>query len=138
MKKRMLSIILMLILTMAVITCVVISASAEDTATATLPAATEGEVIDVWLIAGQSNAIGSAKVSNYPTDEAYAEYKTLLTNGSQNVWHLRNTYTDFVPTGFSQGSGTYSGPEIGLATALDKTANKNALFAKSYKQKGFY
>jgi len=133
MKRRMLSIILMLILTVAVITCVAISASAADTTSSpTLPTAEKGEVIDVWLVAGQSNAIGSAKPSNYPTDEAYADYKTLLTNGSQNVWHLRNTYTDFVPAGFSQGSGTQSGPEIGIATALDKSENKNAIIKVAY------
>jgi len=132
MKKRMISIIIALILTVASVVCMALVSSAEETASATLTAASEGEIIDVWLVAGQSNAIGSAKVDNYPTDEAYADYKTLLTNGSQNVWHIRNDYTDFVPAAFSQGSGTYSGPEIGIATALDKSANKNAIIKVAY------
>lgn len=85
MKKRMISILVALVLTVAAFTCMALTSSAEETASATLPSAAGGEVIDVWLVAGQSNAIGSAKVDNYPTDEAYSDYKTLLTNGSQNV-----------------------------------------------------
>ena len=117
---------------MAVIVCFGMVSSADDSAAKTLPAASSGQVIDVWLVAGQSNAIGAAKVDNYPTDEAYAEYKTLLTNGSDNVWHIKNTDTAFVPAGFSQGSGTQSGPEIGIATALDKSANMNAIIKVAY------
>ncbi len=132
MKKRVLPFLLALVLTVAVITCIAIFASAADSQTPTLPTAAKGEVIDVWLVAGQSNAIGAAKVDNYPTDEAYAEFKALLTNGSENVWHLRNTFTEFVPAGFSQGSGTQCGPELGITTALDKSANKNAIIKMAY------
>ena len=74
---------------------------------ATLPTASaEGQTVDIWLIAGQSNAQGCANVSNYPTDEAYAEYKTLLTNGSDNTWYIGNSGTEFAPTKFGQGSGS--------------------------------
>lgn len=133
MKKRILPLIMTLVLTVGIIVVVTVFSSAEDTATnTTLPEAADGEVIDVWLVAGQSNAIGSATVKNYPTDKAYEEFKTLLTNGSQNVWHLRNTYEEFVPAGFSQGSGTQCGPELGITTALDKTANKNAIIKVAY------
>ena len=132
MKKRLIPVIVMLVMMVAIVTCFAIMTSAEETTNTTLPTASNGEVIDVWLVAGQSNAIGAAKVDNYPTDEAYAEYKTLLTNGSQNVWHLRNTYTEFVPAGFSQGSGTQCGPELGITTALDNSANKNAIIKVAY------
>ena len=131
MKKRIATILITLVLTLAAVVGVAITSSAADTA-AELPAAASGEVIDLWLVAGQSNAIGSANVKNYPTDEAYAEYKTMLTNGSDNVWHIRNDYTEFVPTAFSQGSGTYSGPEIGIATALMNSTNKAAIVKVAY------
>ena len=131
MKKRILPLIFALVLLIAAITCVTLISSAEDTATE-IPTASQGEVIDLWLVAGQSNAIGAANVKNYPTDEAYAEYKTMLTNGSDNVWHIRNDYTEFVPTAFSQGSGTYSGPEIGIATALMNSTNKAAIVKVAY------
>ncbi len=131
MKKRIASILIVLVLTLAAVVGVAITSSAADTA-AELPAAASGEVIDLWLVAGQSNAIGSANVNNYPTDEAYAKYKTMLTNGSDNVWHTRNDYVSFVPTAFSQGSGTYSGPEIGIATALMNSTNKAAIVKVAY------
>ena len=139
MKRRILPLIMTLVLTAGIIVGVTVFSFAEDTATnTTLPKAADGEVIDVWLVAGQSNAIGSAKVENYPTDTAYEEFKTLLTNGSQNVWHLRNTYTDFVPAGFSQGSGTMCGPELGITTALDKSANKNAIIKVAHGNTSLY
>ena len=137
MKKRIASLVIALVSLVAVIVCFGMVSSADDTATKTLPAG-GGKVVDVWLVSGQSNAIGAAKVDNYPTDEAYAEYKTLLTNGSDNVWHIKNTDTAFVPAGFSQGSGTQSGPEIGITTALDGSANMNAIIKVAYGNTSLY
>ena len=133
MKKRILPLLLALALTVGAIVGITVMTSAEETTAKNLPTAEQsGEVIDVWLVAGQSNAIGSAKVDNYPTDEAYADYKTMLTNGSDNVWHIRNTYTEFVPAGFKQGSGTQCGPELGIATALMNSTNKAAIVKVAY------
>ena len=134
MKKKILISTLAAMMILLVCLGIGIGASAAE-----LPAASSGEVIDVWLIAGQSNAIGSAKVSNYPTDAAYAEYKALLESGSENVWYIGNSLTDFVPTGFGLGSGSSSaGPEIGIATALDKSANKNAIIKVAYGNSSLY
>ena len=139
MKKRILPLLIALALTVGAIIGITVMTSAEETAVKTLPAAEQqGEVIEVWLVAGQSNAIGSAKLNTYPTDEAYADFKTLLTNGSDNVWHLRNTYTDFVAAGFSQGSGTQCGPELGITTALDNSVNKNAIIKVAYGNTSLY
>ena len=74
MKKRIVSLIIALASLVAVIVCFGMVSSADDSAAKTLPAASSGQVIDVWLVAGQSNAIGAAKVDNYPTDEAYADF----------------------------------------------------------------
>ena len=137
MKKRILSLIIALASLVAVIVCFGMVSSADDSATKTLPAGS-GKVIDVWLVAGQSNAIGCAKLENYPTDEAYAADKELLTNGSENVWHIKNTDTDFVPAGFKQGSGTQSGPEIGITTALDSSDNMNAIIKVAYGNTALY
>ena len=131
MKKRIITLSIALVFILALTVGICIGVSAADAPS--LPTAEIGEVIDVWLIAGQSNAIGSAKVENYPTDEAYAEYKALLETGSQNVWYFGNKDTEFVPTKFGQGSNaSYSGPEIGIATALDGGANKSAIIKLAY------
>ena len=115
--------ILAVIITMGAVFA--ISASAETTAT--LPTASDGEVIDVYIVSGQSNAQGCSIVENYPKDAAYDEYRNLLTNGATDVWYWGNSATSFVPTKFGLGAkGTYSGTEIGIATALSgngKTAS---------------
>ena len=116
--------------------CLALSASAAD---ASLPAASNDKEIDVWLIAGQSNAIGSAYVSNYPTDEAYAGYKQMLTEGSQNVWYIGNSITEFAPSGFGFGSNAnYSGPEIGFTTALDGNGRMNAIIKQAHGNTSLY
>ncbi len=137
MKKRILTIILMIMLMVTCVICVAIP-SAAITSTATLPEAKEGEVIDVWLIAGQSNAIGDGIVDEYPSDEAYSSDKTLLTTGSENVWYIKNAETSFAPTGFGQASTGKSGPEIGIATALNSSTNKNAIIKVAYGNTALY
>ena len=129
---------LLLIATLIVSMAVVmgVSVSAED---AVLPEASDSQQIDVWLIAGQSNAIGAAYVSNYPTDEAYAEYKDMLTAGSSNVWYIGNSKAAFAPSGFGFGSNSsYSGPEIGFTTALDGNGRMNAIIKQAHGNTSLY
>ncbi len=106
---------------------------------AAMPTATNGETVDVWLIAGQSNAVGYGEVANYPTDSQYAEDKTLLTNGSDNVWFYGkdesqgNFSPDFVSGAFGRGqTGSRSGAEIGLTTALNGNGKMNAVIKLAY------
>ena len=88
-----------------------------DAAAASMPEASDGDrEVDVWLIAGQSNAIGQAYISNYPTADEYSSYKDLLTNGSSNVWYYGNRETDaFVPAGFGAFS-VNNGADIVVST----------------------
>lgn len=130
-----------LILLAAILTgtlCLGISSYAAES-TAKLPEANEGQTIDVWLIAGQSNAIGQAYNSNYPTDSAYADDKALLTQGSSNVWYFGNRNTEFVPAGFGQGhAASSSGAEIGIATALNGNGKQNAIIKLAYGNTSLY
>lgn len=112
-----------------------------DAAAASMPEASDGNrEVDVWLIAGQSNAIGQAYISNYPSANEYSSYKDLLTNGSSNVWYYGNRETDaFVPAGFGHGSNTSSsGPEIGLTTALNGNGRTNAIIKLAYGNTSLY
>ena len=126
--KGILAILLIVVLLVSIAVVMGVSAAA-----ASLPAAGADNEIDVWLISGQSNAIGSAYVSNYPTDEAYSEYKDMLTAGSSNVWYIGNDKTEFSPSGFGFGSDSrYSGPEIGFTTALDGNGRMNAIIKQAH------
>ena len=106
---------------------------------ATMPRADGSKEVDVWLIGGQSNAVGYGKVSEYPTASGYADDKALLTAGSENVWFygkdegVGNNPTDFVPAGFGLGQTTASsGAEIGIATALNGNGRMNAIIKVAY------
>ena len=104
-------------------------------AEAEMPLANGDKTVNVWLIAGQSNAMGMAEVKNYPSDEAYAGYKTLLTNGSSNVWYMATTDTQFKPTRFG---ASWAGPEIGIATALDSNGEMNAVIKVAWGNTSLY
>ena len=104
-------------------------------AEAEMPLANGDKTVNVWLIAGQSNAMGMAEVKNYPADEAYAGYKTLLTNGSSNVWYMATTDTQFKPTKFG---ASWAGPEIGIATALDSNGEMNAVIKVAWGNTSLY
>ena len=134
--KHIFAILIVVAMLVSIVVITAVSASAAD---ATLPEASDSKEIDVWLIAGQSNAIGSAYVSNYPTDEAYAEYKDMLTAGSSNVWYIGNSKAAFAPSGFGFGSNSnYSGPEIGFTTALDGNGRMNAIIKQAYGNTSLY
>ena len=137
MKRKILCFLSLLAVIITLCAVFAISASAETTAT--LPTASEGEVIDVYIVSGQSNAQGCATVANYPEDAAYDEYRNLLTNGATDVWYWGNSATSFVPTKFGLGAnGTYSGTEIGLATALSGNGKQQAIVKLAYGNTNLY
>ncbi|MBQ2737714.1 MAG: hypothetical protein IJF38_03425, partial [Clostridia bacterium] len=105
----------------------------------TMPTASNGQTVDVWLIAGQSNAVGYGKVANYPTDDKYASDKALLTNGSDNVYFYgkdevqANFSSYFVKGAFGLGQESIeSGAEIGITTALNGNGRMNAIIKLAY------
>ena len=143
-KSKIISILILLALVYTMTAMLVTGASAAST---TLPEASSGgEEIDVWLIAGQSNAVGYGKVSGkdsngnyngYPTDSTYASYKTLLTNTSENVFLIKDdeggVMADFQSVGFGFGkSSLHSGAEIGIATALNGNGKMNAIIKSAH------
>lgn len=86
-----------------------------------------GKKINVWLIAGQSNAVGYGKVANYAGADG-----ELLDRGVSNVLYFSRGYgevaDDFVSVRFGFGqNGAYSGAELGLATALANSGEQHAI-----------
>jgi len=89
----------------------------------------ERSVIDIYLIAGQSNAVGCTKITDRTAAYAFAPE---LQNGFSNVlisgrarWDSREGYSTRddawqpVTLGLGVSDGTYMGPEAGMAKALD-------------------
>ncbi|MBR2432516.1 MAG: hypothetical protein IKB23_06320, partial [Clostridia bacterium] len=126
-RSKILTLILTLSFIIAICAAVGISANAAES---TLPTAdTAGETVDVWLIGGQSNAVGFGK--NYPTDSAYSEDKKILDARVSNVWYFAKGEgaqyhgSQFVPVKLGLGLDTQSsGAEIGIATALAENSNQ--------------
>ena len=85
--------------------------------------------INVWLVAGQSNAVGYGETANYP--DGYSDGE-LLNAGIENVLFYGKGYgndvTSFAPVTFGLGkNSTYTGPEIGIATALKDSGEKHVV-----------
>ena len=83
--------------------------------------------IDVWLIAGQSNAVGYG----YGAPEA-ATVDPRYVNGFENVIYYGSrsgaVTSDFLPTSVGMGkSSEHCGPEIGIASALGNSDKPNAI-----------
>lgn len=88
-----------------------------------------GKKINVWLIAGQSNAVGYGETTNYP--DGYSD-GDILDAGIPNVLYYGkgdgNNITNFVPVAFGLGKdAATSGAEIGIATALSKSGEKHVI-----------
>ena len=87
----------------------------------------DSKKINVWLIAGQSNAVGYGKVANYSGADG-----ELLDKGVSNVLYFSRGYgevaDDFVSVRFGYGqNGAHSGAELGLATALANSGEQHAI-----------
>ena len=83
--------------------------------------------INVWLIAGQSNAVGYGQGA----PEA-AELDSRYIDGFENVVYYGSragkVTSDFISTAVGMGKGsTYCGPEIGIASALGNSDEKHAI-----------
>ena len=83
--------------------------------------------VNVWLIAGQSNAVGYGKGA----PEA-AELDSRYIDGFENVIYYGSqagkVTRDFIPTAVGMGKGAeYCGPEIGIASALGNSDEKHAI-----------
>ena len=90
--------------------------------------AQSGEKINVWLVAGQSNAVGYGTSADYPDGYDIG----ILNTGISNVLYygkgFGNDITSFAPVTFGLGkNATYSGPEIGIATALKDSGEKHVI-----------
>jgi len=125
MKKKLLLVILTAAMLIAALGIVIYAAS-------TPAPGSKGE-IEVWLIAGQSNAVGYGKVADYPQTDANGNTRkgyTNLTAGYSNVLFYGedegtgNYSKNFQATKFGLGqSSTTSGAEIGIATAVGDSGN---------------
>ncbi|MBP3308667.1 MAG: hypothetical protein J6L90_04415 [Clostridia bacterium] len=134
--KKLIAAILALATVLAITLALTVGTNA---ATDSMPTASNGQTVDVWLIAGQSNAVGYGKVANYPTDSKYASDKALLTNGSDNVYFYgkdevqANFSSYFVKGAFGLGQESIeSGAEIGITTALNGNGRMNAIIKLAY------
>ena len=126
MKSKTNKLLLALLSLVLILSClaIVISANATDKGNTE-----EGKKINVWLIAGQSNAVGYGETSNYPDGYSDAD---MLDAGVENVLYYGKGYgsdiTEFVPVTFGLGkNAAYSGAEIGIATALSKSGEMNVV-----------
>ncbi len=102
---------------------------------ADMPKASQNENVNVWLIAGQSNAMGYAMWSNYPTNPQYADYKAMLEAGSPNVYYMGTTDTAFTNT---KASATRTGAEVGIATSLENQDGINAIIKVAWGNTSLY
>ena len=123
--KKLLIVLLSLALSLSLL-AIVASASASAS---NQNDAQDGKKINVWLIAGQSNAVGFGETANYP--DGYSD-GDILQSGISNVLYYGkgegNNITDFVPVTFGLGrSGTHSGAEIGIATALSESGEQHVI-----------
>ena len=85
--------------------------------------------VDVWLIGGQSNAVGYG--DNVPSEAAndhryYTGFDNTLFYGVNEVFKWNKDYLAPVTLGLGQ-KPTRSGAEIGIAKAVDATGNMNAV-----------
>ncbi|MBQ8850004.1 MAG: hypothetical protein IJ011_06730 [Clostridia bacterium] len=97
-----------------------------------LVAKTEGQVIDIYLIAGQSNACGYTTItsdfknSNSVFKDGYSNvlYSGNSANSSSNVYEPYITTLQKTTAGLGRyADGSYSGPELGMAEALSSYYN---------------
>ena len=97
--------------------------------------------INVWLIGGQSNAVGYGKDAPMEAESDtryYTGFENVLYYGNHEQWKYNED--DFVPTTIGLGRTadnndvryTSSGSEIGIANALGDTGEMNAIIKFAY------
>ena len=101
----------------------------------------DDNVINVWLIGGQSNAVGYGKDAPLGAKEDsryYTGFENVLYYGNHEQWKYNED--EFVPTSVGLGRTadnndvpyTSSGSEIGIANALADTGEMNAIIKFAY------
>ena len=128
-KNRALSFALALVMFALVITlCFTVIVSAE----------TEKPEIDVWLIGGQSNAVGFAPVDDTVTNKIpEAQTDTRYQNGFEDVLFYGisqdNITPEFTPVKIGQGKAAgYIGAEMGIAKTLSGGERPNAIIKAAW------
>ena len=125
-RTKIISLIVMAVMLIAICISAGISAFAAEGSGVT--PGSKGE-IDVWLIGGQSNAVGygdnaPAEAENDP--RYYTGFDNTLFYGVNEVFKWNKDYLQNVALG--QGQQPWrSGAEIGIAKAVDSTGNMNAV-----------
>ena len=120
-----------LIVIFAVLTLLIFAFAVSMQVNAAENTESKGE-IDVYLIAGQSNAVGYGEVSNLTaTDERFTNgFDNVLYYGEGEHWDGVDNKPplQFVPTTVGLGQNTLrSGAEIGIASALGDSGKMNAI-----------
>lgn len=112
----------------------VLSVTCAGGALGALPAAAEENTIDVWLIGGQSNAVGYAQgLPQTNDDPRFSEgFDNVLFWGEYESIVSSVLPTDFVPVKAGYGkaystSDRRSGAELGIASALGDSGTMNAV-----------
>ena len=90
------------------------------------------KVINVYLIAGQSNAVGygmdTGRIIENSDDRFTAGFENVLYYGSQERWNGANTDVKFEPVKLGMGvAADRSGAEIGIASAIADGGEMNAI-----------
>ena len=116
------------------LTAALLAATAAGGAFGALPAIAAGEPIDVWLIGGQSNAVGYAQGLPESNDDPRftSGFENVLFWGEYESDYAAARPSDFVPV--TQGLGKAynssdrrSGAELGIASALGDSGTMNAV-----------
>ncbi len=138
MKRRIKILFLVLIFAMII--------SASSVGLSAFTASPKGD-IDVWLVAGQSNAVGCGDIDGDLNAELDADPEVMshftdprFTNGFDNVliWN-RDTAKDFVPVQIGQGKDSSCvGPEVGIASALADKGGMHAIIKISFGDTNLY
>ncbi len=119
------------------LTAAMLAAAAAGSAGA-LPARAAETPIDVWLIGGQSNAVGFAQGSVSSQDERFTTgFGNVLFWGDYESDDATKVPADFVPVreglgkAYSNGT-TRSGAELGIASALADSGTMNAVIKSAW------
>ncbi|MBQ5926656.1 MAG: hypothetical protein IIX01_01880, partial [Clostridia bacterium] len=109
----------------------------------TKASAQEEKTIDVYLIAGQSNAVGYSNVSSVDSSRVKSEYQTGFDNiyfYGRSEWAYHTTYNTPVKFGQGQNADRF-GAEVGIADVLQPyytdASGKEAIIVK-YSAGGTY
>ncbi|MBR2381852.1 MAG: Ig-like domain-containing protein [Clostridia bacterium] len=131
MKIRNISLILLLLLVFSLASCNLFGREEQKQNDGVRVTGNE-KIINVYLIAGQSNAVGYGMDSGNKiakSDERFTEgFENVLYYGEQERWNGKNLDTGFEPVTLGMGvASNRSGAEIGIANAIADYGEMNAI-----------